>query len=794
MQTKLNAPTPIPDGSISKLKLESLVQVSLGKADTALQVIADGSIDETKIDPLLTAKINAASNLATINPNDVGYDIWPILGQSNTGSGNGIDTTYLDVSDPRIDQFANTSNSTYYGQIVKAIDPLMHQTAMSGVGFAMTFAKNYLGSVPPNRRVLLVPCGRGSTGFLPFQGYTWDPSDTTTPTNLYNLAIQHIRKAVEAAGVNARLAGVLWHQGEGDAGDTSAANAYAGHIDSVIEGIRSTFAMPRLPFILGQMNPDRMAETTSTIPGYSIVNSAHIDTPRRKQGTAFAYGPTSMYNAENEKIHYNAAGQRILGRRYYDAYLIAMANFTGSAPSTPVSVTIKQTGPTSASVSWTRTPGRVTDYSVEYRVNNGIWQQLSRSQSIDNTANLQSLSSLATVDARVYTINEMGTSAASTVGTLTLVAVPGQVTGLATGAATVSAQSLTWTSVTGASSYMIEYKLSAASSWIQSGTTTTNGYTVSGLSSSSAYNYRVVAINTAGQGAPSTIVTGTTLDASAFLTTVGIPAYTAYGLRKLGSYSGPAITVRRSSDNATQNIGFSGAELDTTSLTNFVGSNTGYVTTLYDQSGNSRNLSQSTASNQPTIVDTGTLVSKNGKPGIRFAGGAQSLQGIFAGLYAAGQSSVLGVDTVQSSAVSSAVYAEGGNDVGKQSRYVPRWWSTGGAAVVNITDDNGATVKQVVGSTVPQNSALHQNTSIDTGTGITIYTNGTMNGTEQSYTRTGLMTLARTAIGGIYYSTNVTPTAPYIGTFCEIITFSTVLTGSQRQAGEFNQKSYYTTP
>ena len=44
----------------------------------------------------------------------------------------------------------------------------------------------------------------------------------------------------------------------------------------------------------------------------------------------------------------------------------------------------------------------------------------------------------------------------------------------------------------------------------------------------------------------------------------------------------------------------------------------GHVTTWYDQSGNGNNATQSTAANQPKIVDAGVLVEENGKPAVDF--------------------------------------------------------------------------------------------------------------------------------------------------------------------------------
>ena len=55
-------------------------------------------------------------------------------------------------------------------------------------------------------------------------------------------------------------------------------------------------------------------------------------------------------------------------------------------------------------------------------------------------------------------------------------------------------------------------------------------------------------------------------------------ANVAVSVRKLRTaYTGSCMKVRRSTDNATLDIGFSGNYLDTSSLLSFIGANTGYV-------------------------------------------------------------------------------------------------------------------------------------------------------------------------------------------------------------------------
>ena len=94
-----------------------------------------------------------------------------------------------------------------------------------------------------------------------------------------------------------------------------------------------------------------------------------------------------------------------------------------------------------------------------------------------------------------------------------------------------------------------------------------------------------------------------------------------YGLALLNSdYSGDCVTVRRASDNATQNIGFDGQDLDIAALESFCSGTDGFVTTWHDQSGNAFNVVQTTASAQPKIVSSGSVILQSGKPSIQFDG------------------------------------------------------------------------------------------------------------------------------------------------------------------------------
>jgi hypothetical protein len=92
------------------------------------------------------------------------------------------------------------------------------------------------------------------------------------------------------------------------------------------------------------------------------------------------------------------------------------------------------------------------------------------------------------------------------------------------------------------------------------------------------------------------------------LDTFATPA-AAYSMRRLKStYAGPAIRLRRTSDNAEQDInflsftGFTGAPIDTAAAAAFCAATTCTVATWYDQSGNARHVTQATVANQPRYI------------------------------------------------------------------------------------------------------------------------------------------------------------------------------------------------
>ena len=95
-----------------------------------------------------------------------------------------------------------------------------------------------------------------------------------------------------------------------------------------------------------------------------------------------------------------------------------------------------------------------------------------------------------------------------------------------------------------------------------------------------------LSVSAAGANPKSATVTVSAAPAATYLPAVSATPLAVAGDRKMvEGYAGPAVRVRRSSDNAEQDIGWDGQSIDDAAASAFVGSAAALVVTIYDQSG-----------------------------------------------------------------------------------------------------------------------------------------------------------------------------------------------------------------
>lgn len=640
------------------------------------------------------SKLSVSSSAsAALSTTDVGYDLILLWGQSNmSGRGVPYDTTRYDPSDPRIQQWG--ASGTYAGVISQAIEPLAMKDVPSGIGPGLTFARWYLHSAPVNRRVLLVPSALGGTQLSTASTTGWRRGVTG---GLYAQAVAQAQAALTAAGANARITAILWIQGETDGDNGISGSAYQTDLDALIAGARTDLGLPTLPFVMGQMVPEYLATGTR-----AAINVVHLATPSRNTRVRIAPGVYANNNADGN--HYNAVGQRVLGRAMFDAYQRIL---TGASDTTPP-------------------------------------------------------------------------------------AVPGQVTGLATSNVGGTGLTLTWTAVSGAGGYNVQQKTTVGSTFASIATTTGLTTNVTGLTTGTSYDFRVMAVTTAGPGTVSATVSATPVDNGLGQSTASTRAYS---LRLVvPGYAGSAVKVRRSSDSTTQDIGFVSGALDTASLLTFCGVGDGFIDTWYDQSGNTRNLTQATTTAQPKLVAAGVVVTSSGKPAVTFDGVTNCLFSTAPNLYAAGTASMCAVLSAPTPGTQKRWWAESvsTSSLLQYGLSEPDNNAAGGftrARPVLSPADQTITYQ---GSLSTFNNTIHQLSATDTGTAMAQWLDGAVDLASVAYTRTGGEAARdRFTLGGVTRSGSLAPAAM---TFSEVVFWTSVLSTSDRQLAEASQKTFYGTP
>lgn len=441
-----------------------------------------------------------------VDASDIGYDVIVIAGQSNAvGYGHNVDTVY-DTVDPQIWQWASVG--TYAGQIVQASEPLWSPDSLAitspthAVGPGLPFARSYVRSIPVNRKILLVPTAYGATGLV---GAGWDPAG---PGANYTQAISLADAAMAAAGAHARLAAIIWCQGESDASGGVTGAAYGAKLDALITAFRAniTGASATTPVLILGMVPTWVAGPTGTSVAIAAALAA---TP---SGTAYtAYTPGASGAGEDSGgIHYTAAQQRLNGTALYGILATAQAN----TPTAPGQVTglAATAGATQAALSWTVPASHgsaIIDYLIEYKLtSSGTWSVFADGTSTSAAATVTGLTASVSYDFRVSATNAVGTGTASATASATPTAaatVPGTPTSASASAGNAQA-TITFTAPgSNGGSTITGY---TATSTPGSHTGSISGasaapITVTGLTNGTAYTFTVHATNAIGSSAES---------------------------------------------------------------------------------------------------------------------------------------------------------------------------------------------------------------------------------------------------------------------------------------------------
>jgi hypothetical protein len=241
---------------------------------------------------------SAAQDAATL-PAKEKFHLYLLVGQSNM-AGRGQVEPSDQTPNPRVLMLNKE------GAWVPAVDPMHSDKPTAGVGLGRTFGL-LAAEADPTITVGLIPCAHGGS---PID--SWQPGVFYAPTkgHPWDDAMRRAKAAMEKGTLKA----ILWHQGESDASEKLAAT-YQAKLDDLVVRFRKELGADGVPFILGQIG--KFADVPWS-EYQTMIDAAHRGLPERVTNTAYVSAEGLQH--KGDKVHFDAASYRELGRRYFSAY------------------------------------------------------------------------------------------------------------------------------------------------------------------------------------------------------------------------------------------------------------------------------------------------------------------------------------------------------------------------------------------------------------------------------------------------------------------------------------------
>jgi hypothetical protein len=193
------------------------------------------------------------------------------------------------------------------GKWVPAADPMHWDKSSAGTGLGKTFGQ-VVAEANPGVTIGLIPCAHGGS-----------PIDSWKPGVFYAATKGHpwddAMKRAALAMQSGTLKGILWHQGESDC-KPGLAETYEAKLHDLVARFRKELNASQVPFIAGQMG--KFADVPWSSEAVTV-DAAHQALPAKVPLTGFANAEGLKH--KGDKIHFDSASLRELGKRYAEAYI-----------------------------------------------------------------------------------------------------------------------------------------------------------------------------------------------------------------------------------------------------------------------------------------------------------------------------------------------------------------------------------------------------------------------------------------------------------------------------------------
>lgn len=141
--------------------------------------------------------------------------------------------------------------------------------------------------------------------------------------------VDHALQRLQDAGVEFTVAGVIWMQGENEAGGQSAFQ-YSARLQSFVLALREDLGVAPLPFVIGRVSDNLYAANGGPIPEERTPNIDAVRAAQMQFAESYPWGAWVDTDdleprAADDAYHFTSESYQILGQRFADAYLEVIA-------------------------------------------------------------------------------------------------------------------------------------------------------------------------------------------------------------------------------------------------------------------------------------------------------------------------------------------------------------------------------------------------------------------------------------------------------------------------------------
>jgi Carbohydrate esterase, sialic acid-specific acetylesterase len=191
------------------------------------------------------------------------------------------------------------------GEIIIAKEPLhWYEPALTGLDCGASFGKTMIKHLPDSVSILLIPAAIGGSSIS-----QWINDSLYRGVKL----LSNFKSKAEIGKQYGIIKGILWHQGETDANEKDIPY-YKERLALLISKFRAVIGNNDCPVLLGEL------ASFSKYPEYfKQINNAIHDYSLHDKNTSVIL--TSDLKDKGDSLHFNAAAQRTMGRRFAQAWL-----------------------------------------------------------------------------------------------------------------------------------------------------------------------------------------------------------------------------------------------------------------------------------------------------------------------------------------------------------------------------------------------------------------------------------------------------------------------------------------